>query len=315
MESKRMKMEEKEDRISALPDSIIRHIISLLPSTREAVQTGILSKRWENQWTQVPVLILDSAGMSFENFLNFINNTLILHDCSKINKFHLKYPHTSRNDPQFSSKIRFAIRKDVDELHLRSTAQKYKLPNFLFNYAALVNFTTINCVFMPNGKISWDCLTTLVMSRCRIADQAMEIILSGSPLLKTLALEHCFGFNKLVIASNSLENLGLKELRSLFDIEISCPKLESLWLSGCLNVKTAKLLNLPSSLFATIEFHHYEDKFDEIRLSLVKDILQQLQRVKELRIGGLAYGVYISYSDGRSVFSSVKHQMLGSDFS
>ncbi|XP_065870003.1 F-box/LRR-repeat protein 25-like isoform X2 [Euphorbia lathyris] len=285
MESKRMKMEEKADRISGLPDSIIQYILSLLPSTKEAIRTGILSKRWENQWTQVPVLILDSAGMSFEKFLNFIDNTLILHDCSKINKFHLIYRYPSRNDPQFSSKIRFATRKDVDELYLGSSEQQYKLPNFLFNNASLVNLVTGNCIFMPNGKISWECLTKLVMTSCRFAEQAMELILSGTPLLKILNISYCFGFNKLVIASNSLENLGLKELRSLFDIEISCPKLERLMLSCYLNVKTAKLLNLPSSLSATVDFKHYEDQCNEIHLSLIKDILQQLQHVKELRIG------------------------------
>ncbi|XP_065872508.1 F-box/LRR-repeat protein 25-like isoform X2 [Euphorbia lathyris] len=286
MESKRIKMEEKEDRISGLPDSIIQYILSLLPSTKEAIRTGILSKRWEDQWTQVPVLILDSAGMTFENFLNFIDNTLILHDCSKINKFHLIYRHPGRNDPQFSSKIRFATRKDVAELYLGSSEQQYKLPNFLFNNASLVNLKTSNCIFMPNGNISWECLTKLVMTSCRFAEQAMELILSGTPLLKLLSLSYCFGFNKLVITSKSLEKLGLKELRGIFDIEISCPKLEILCLSCCVNVKTAKLLNLPSSLFATIDFNHYEDQCNEVRLSLIKDILQQLQRVKDLRIGG-----------------------------
>ncbi|XP_065871838.1 putative F-box/LRR-repeat protein At3g18150 [Euphorbia lathyris] len=304
MESKRMKMEEKEDRISALPDSIIRHIISLLPSTKEAVQTGILSKRWENQWTKVPVLIFVSAGMSFKNFLNFIENTLILHECSKIKKFHLKYRHTSGNDPQFSSKIRFAARKDVEELYLGSSGQQYKFPYFLFDNASLVNLTTANFIFMPSGRISWDRLTTLIMARCRFADQAMELILSGSPLLKTLLLEHCFGFNKLVIASKSLENLVLKQLRIIFGIEISCPKLERLMLSGCLNVNSAKLLNLPSSLFATIDFNHYEDNCNEIRSSLIKDVLQQLQCVKELRIGGWLME-YISATQMQDQFSPV----------
>ena len=43
------------DRISSLPDEILTYILSFL-STRNAVQTCILSKRWINTWTSVPVL-------------------------------------------------------------------------------------------------------------------------------------------------------------------------------------------------------------------------------------------------------------------
>ncbi|XP_065851680.1 putative F-box/LRR-repeat protein At5g02700 [Euphorbia lathyris] len=57
MGTKTVKMEEKEDRISALPDSVIHDILSFLPSTKKAIQTSVLSKRWQNQWTHVPVLI------------------------------------------------------------------------------------------------------------------------------------------------------------------------------------------------------------------------------------------------------------------
>ncbi|XP_065869878.1 putative F-box/LRR-repeat protein At3g18150 isoform X2 [Euphorbia lathyris] len=64
MGSKRLKMEEeKQDRISDLPDSLIQHILSFLPSTKQAIQTGVLSKRWQKQWTEVPVLIFNSDGL------------------------------------------------------------------------------------------------------------------------------------------------------------------------------------------------------------------------------------------------------------
>ncbi|WCJ18237.1 F-box family protein [Euphorbia peplus] len=66
MENKRSKLDDNEDRISGLPDSLIHHILSLLSSTKEAVRTGVLSKRWENQWTRVPVLIFDSTDYLME---------------------------------------------------------------------------------------------------------------------------------------------------------------------------------------------------------------------------------------------------------
>ncbi|XP_065872606.1 uncharacterized protein [Euphorbia lathyris] len=59
--NKKLKLEEKEDRISSLPDPLLHHILSFLLSTVDAIQTDILSKRWQNQWTHVPVLIFDSG--------------------------------------------------------------------------------------------------------------------------------------------------------------------------------------------------------------------------------------------------------------
>ncbi|XP_027156043.1 putative F-box/LRR-repeat protein At3g18150 [Coffea eugenioides] len=44
------------DRISALPNKILVHILSFL-TMDEAVATGILSKRWEYLWTEIPNLV------------------------------------------------------------------------------------------------------------------------------------------------------------------------------------------------------------------------------------------------------------------
>ncbi|XP_065871398.1 putative F-box/LRR-repeat protein At3g18150 isoform X2 [Euphorbia lathyris] len=359
MESQRVKVEE-EDRISALPDAIIHHILSFLPSTKEAIQTGILSKPWQNQWAGVAVLIFDSTGMFPRSFHKFIENTLILHDCCKIKKFHIQYFYRRKED-QFTSKIRFATRKDVEDLNLSSLGQVYRLPKSLFNYPSLVKLKTHNCIIMPKGKVNWGCLTALNMETCRFNNLALEHILCGSPLLKSLELRYCdridklviasksmkrlvlldltimnievieiscpnleelslqrmyiddpkvfsqlienvlFGcsllesfelihscmFQQLVIASNSLKILVLGNLNDISHIEISCPKLEKLKLSGCLNIETAKLINLPTSICATSDFHYdrKHESSNEKHESLVKDILHQLQNAKELKIG------------------------------
>jgi hypothetical protein len=47
-------MEHKIDRISELPDPILEHILSFIP-TKQTLQLSILSKRWQRVWALFPV--------------------------------------------------------------------------------------------------------------------------------------------------------------------------------------------------------------------------------------------------------------------
>lgn len=44
-----------EDRISRLPDAVLCHILSLIP-TKYAVRSSIVSNRWKNMWASAPNL-------------------------------------------------------------------------------------------------------------------------------------------------------------------------------------------------------------------------------------------------------------------
>ena len=50
------------DIISSLPNSLLGHILSFLP-TRDSVATSVLSSRWRPLWTLVPVLHLDQREL------------------------------------------------------------------------------------------------------------------------------------------------------------------------------------------------------------------------------------------------------------
>ncbi|XP_051191614.1 F-box/LRR-repeat protein 25-like [Lolium perenne] len=72
-----------EDRISALPDDVLRHLLSFLPS-RNSVRTCVLAKRWRTLWKSVPALrIVDDAmhdDGEMERSRTFVDELLRLRD-------------------------------------------------------------------------------------------------------------------------------------------------------------------------------------------------------------------------------------------
>uniref|UniRef100_A0ACD5Z4Y1 Uncharacterized protein n=1 Tax=Avena sativa TaxID=4498 RepID=A0ACD5Z4Y1_AVESA len=55
---------DSEDRISALPDDVLRHVLSFLPS-RNSVRTCVLAKRWCTLWKSVPDLRIKDDPQSW----------------------------------------------------------------------------------------------------------------------------------------------------------------------------------------------------------------------------------------------------------
>nr|XP_020189044.1 MEIOTIC F-BOX protein MOF-like [Aegilops tauschii subsp. strangulata] len=68
------------DRLGDLPDSLLQVIISLL-GFRQAVQTGVLSRRWKNLWRGMPVVDIDERefagdGQTWDRFEDFVDHAL-----------------------------------------------------------------------------------------------------------------------------------------------------------------------------------------------------------------------------------------------
>uniref|UniRef100_A0A803N599 F-box domain-containing protein n=1 Tax=Chenopodium quinoa TaxID=63459 RepID=A0A803N599_CHEQI len=92
------------DRISDLPNHILCHILSFLP-TKYAVGTSVLSTRWRYLWTSVPVFNFDgrlhggfnsifNMNVFLESeitFRNVVNRVMLLNSIPNIQKFRLVY--------------------------------------------------------------------------------------------------------------------------------------------------------------------------------------------------------------------------------
>ncbi|GJW91506.1 F-box/LRR-repeat protein 25-like protein [Tanacetum coccineum] len=195
---KRFKLEkEEEDRISVLPECLLLEIISRLPTTKEAIRTSTLSKRWENLWTLVPNLVFrydDDVVIDDEDYIyydyikdyvSFVDKTLTQCRQLKLNQFKLDTKYDSEYKTQVKKWIHYAIKCNVEELDL----------------------SLWGCVFNPISVISWDKLISLSISNGKLNEDLIRNILSGSPVLETLNLYNCYGYRLLDITSKSVKNL------------------------------------------------------------------------------------------------------------
>ncbi|XP_057426146.1 F-box/FBD/LRR-repeat protein At4g26340-like [Lotus japonicus] len=180
------------DRISKLPDEVLCHILSYLP-TEEAVATSVLSKRWRPLWLSVSSLDFDDDRYlegkelrSFSSFVNFVYAVILSRDYHQpIKNFSL----TCKSDECPYSDVKVwlnaAIQHQVENLEIE-----------FFN--SEVPCTILGC-------------TTLVVLKLREA--YFDVFSSvGLPSLKTLHL-------------NDVEFLNPQ---SLMDLLYGCPVLEDL---------------------------------------------------------------------------------------
>ncbi|XP_057444498.1 F-box/FBD/LRR-repeat protein At3g26920-like [Lotus japonicus] len=110
-----------EDRISNLPDPILCHILSFLP-TEEAIATSVLCKRWKPLWRSVPTLefFCHSRFITTELFLQSVNVVILSRDQNQpIHKFQLTYNFCDSVDPvNFELWVNTTVKRSLQHLHL-----------------------------------------------------------------------------------------------------------------------------------------------------------------------------------------------------
>lgn len=114
-----------EDRISALPDSVLSNILHFLP-LEDAVATSSLSRRWRHAWTSVRNLCFDDGGPMgatadnpdlVDEFNNFIESMMAGTDPVSIHTFSLRTVNAIRRD-RFPLWVSQAIMRNVRELEI-----------------------------------------------------------------------------------------------------------------------------------------------------------------------------------------------------
>ncbi|XP_021661035.2 putative F-box/LRR-repeat protein At3g18150 isoform X2 [Hevea brasiliensis] len=318
----------EEDRISSLPDELLCHILSFLPSTLQAMRTSVLSKRWRRLWTHVPNITFPFKFVPLVFYYDLkeyrqraavlIDNTLKPYSASKIKKFCIQFSADLIGlGPRMDSWVRFAVERDVEDLTLEFSFDKtirrldikgltgYWLPQFFYQNSWLRNLKTDFCEFEPDGRVLWSSLKDLSIGHAILTDEVMQNILDGTPVLESLKLVTCNGIHRLDLSLNS----HLKELVVIHQaapyvndddtvLEIAGPHLKSLVIMGFWFMKKCKLMNMSSLIKATLDFevgkslHVRRNDFLEKSRNIVEEYLRNVDHARELKLGSWCIQFY-----------------------
>lgn len=201
--SSRRRQTPKTDRISALPDSLIYHILFFLP-TKLSVATSILSKRWRPLWKSVLSLDVDADSFpDFATFRHLIDSVIVSrHPTLTLQSLRIKFGRNYRYDPDDLNRfINAALQRRIENFELDVS---YSL---LYQSKKLV----------PTLLRVFSCNTLVVLKlRCLIVHEVPHLV--HLPLLKSLHLEGTY-FRKLLHFMNLLRGCPILEELDTTDVE------------------------------------------------------------------------------------------------
>ncbi|KAL3503227.1 hypothetical protein ACH5RR_037676 [Cinchona calisaya] len=302
------------DRISDLPDSVLVHILSCLP-TKDAVATGVLSKRWQFLWTSVSSLEFLYSNRSVStnirkmSFPNIVNRVLLQHSArnsGSINKFSVQYCKFSGVDIyDAESWVITAISRGVRELELELRflyTQAYPLwfilPSSVFTSKTLVvlKLCGVIMIHVPNS-VCIPNLKTLYLHSVTFHDyESLRKLISSSLVLETLTIIRIYLDNagKVCISAPTITRLKinffmnqlcLQKFESMIVVEINAPALQYFDIDGY-NPEVVIVTNCDNLIEANVGVD--SSLWDDPEDNVIK-FLKGVSKVKFLSITGFLY--------------------------
>ncbi|XP_074270834.1 FBD-associated F-box protein At5g56370-like [Silene latifolia] len=236
-----------EDRLSGLPDELILHILSLMP-TLDAVRTMLL-QRFRNLWTLVPALSFENYGrisrmadkppsthVASSSFACFVQNALLLNRRSTIDTFRLCIGNLDAIIGDVRMWLRYAIEREVKDLYFRYNARYFDPPGCVFTSQYLVTLTLARCMlkhYEYQSQPQMINLRKLSLLHVYGSTKAFDQLISGCPCLQELFIITTFGqsLSSLNINSPSVHKAQLYIYKT--SCTLNCPSLKNLDISIC----------------------------------------------------------------------------------
>ncbi|CAF2082977.1 unnamed protein product [Brassica napus] len=241
------------DRISELPEPLLTHILSYLP-TKHSVKTSVLSTRWKNLWLSVPSLDLNCDDFPYredEVVLSFFDRLLEFNPDLRLLKLKVKCGNFEIEG--LKDRISTVIHRGPQHLdvngcinYIDRDTQTYPfieyMPLNLYTSKTLVSLKLTYSGVEDPGLVYVPCLKSMTLVK---AHSCLERLLSGCPVLEELTLVRDMhsNFEGKVDSLMRVRSRSLKRFRvplwygeycsSLFvkyTLEIDAPRLERLTL-------------------------------------------------------------------------------------
>ncbi|XP_050271678.1 F-box/LRR-repeat protein At4g14103-like isoform X2 [Quercus robur] len=333
-----------KDIISSLPDCLLTHILSFLP-TRASVATSILSNRWRSLWKLVPVLDLDQRLLftrldtdypgptrtnSNFSFLDAVSNIWALRNAIPLSKLRLHW--TSNCDS-------FLVDTWVQDTLLRGGLQELDLyistgpnpplemPTTLFFCSTLVSLILTGAILLnPPASASastFPSLRILVIGGVQYAKHnSISTLLAACPVLQDLSLivstsnfsglGECAGKVNVIVLIPTLKTLYVQWSADdcwLYKLQINTPALEWFRFVGGLG-EDVVLENLPNLVEAVIELE--DDDLNSVDYAKrVLDFSRPLLNVQSLKLSIEDAEIFCNpYEDGIPMFHNLSSLMF-----
>ncbi|KAJ9568287.1 hypothetical protein OSB04_004253 [Centaurea solstitialis] len=244
------------DSISRLPENVLNHIISFLPTT-DKKHVQFLSRKWNRVYAQSQKkLTLKGVRLNEQRFLRTLLDVfpsveeLNLEHFSGIKKLKLV------NYKLKTIKLFCGSLKSLD------------LTTPDLEYFEFVGFRLYPCRIELGicKSLMWGCMDNMMFADCD----------SSFPVLQALTLFGCDMTGDINISSSSLDYLALLRFKKAVDVTIDAPNLREFEYSGS-RIVTFVELNVPDLEMATIELEpDLTEKRDEIWYRRLFGMLEDL---------------------------------------
>lgn len=209
-----------KDWIGNLPNEIIQHILSLLP-TKDAVKTSVLSRRWHSQWMFVRNLDFaefpPNMNQKRKLFMDFVDRVIAIRKPLDLNIFALVcevFTDASRINSWVCAAVKHNVQHlllVLDQIHL----EPLELPHCLFTCDTLRKaFIVADILLNLPSSIHFSNLKLLTLQYVVFPGyESTQQLFSGLPVLEELTLDSCcwLNFEIVTIALPMLKKLDIKE--------------------------------------------------------------------------------------------------------
>ncbi|CAA7016743.1 unnamed protein product [Microthlaspi erraticum] len=278
--------------------TVVSHILSFLPKTKEAASTSVLAKRWRNLFAFVPSLDLDDSDFlspkrskrekdgAVQCFMDFVDRVLALQDVSPIKAFSLKVK-TGVDPYRVDRWILNVLRRGVSHLGLfLEFKEDYSLPYEISVSKTLVELKTGYGVDLD----AWDddmflpMLKTLVLDTVKFGRGQFQTLLPACPALEELELlDMVWRDRNVIISSSRLKYLKItSEDGSLGTFSLDAPNLVVLDY-GDFAEEDYPLLNLQNVVQVELNFPHADYRGDRAREN-VRKLIHSIRKAKMFHI-------------------------------